>query len=753
MSTQPDEPLDDEPRDDAEVIDIEEGRRRRTGTDTDDYEDGPDDDSTEVLTGRVVEHQGERLPGTDLAAPDDDSDDEDDGDADGPVFRATVRVVRLVIRQPAYVAGGAKVTGRRYWESRTTARHERMMRAAEAQGDYQAILEWEERARAFRAERHERRMAMLAAPVHAARALAVTAIAGTGLLLALGIALAVSERKPRELIGPFLVTVDVVRTTVAIASVLWVWVLILAPAAALLALWQVGRSRQELPTWLMAPAQADDPGRDLIPDEGAILNALRNLGIPALNRKFKEGWQPRWVTATERVDGIAYRTQILLPEGVPVEEINKKKPVLAHNLLRHPADVWLTEPRNQPGVLDLYVADQNSLSGPVPPWPLLKDGRTDFFKGVPVGVSQRRAVITARLMAANYMIGGIMGVGKSSLVIALLLGAMLDPLVEIEVYVMAFNVDYDPMRERLRVLVKGDEDEQILGALQALRALRDEVTQRGKLLEKLGGEEVVLTRAIAERDPRMRPKIVVFDECHELFMHKKYGPEAAELAVKVMKKARKTGITLIFVTVSPGKDSIPKDVTRNTSHRAAFAVGDHFANDGILGSGKHKAGITATTLSPTEDIGTALTVGFTRNPFELLRCCHIRKEAGRDEITPVVRRALALREQEGITGQDTAPAQDDTPARDLLADLAHLLGTERRMRTTIALQRLAALAPATYEGWTGETLKAALTDIDPHLAPHRYDGYPVVDASKIRAALGERAEQTPLQDENDQGVE
>jgi len=741
-----DRPLDDDPRDDAEVIDIDQHRRR---TPADNTPQDTDDDAPEALTGRVVAHQGEHAPpGADLAEPDGEDEDEFD---DTPLFPAAGRALRALARQPAYVVSGGKVTARRYWEARTTARHERMMRAAEAQGDYQAILEWEERARAFRTERHERRMALLAAPVHAARATAVTAVTGTGVLLVLGVALAASEHNPHEIISPFMVTVDVIRAAITLAAILWGPAVIVSLCAGLIALWAIGRSRRELPTWLMAPAELAAEQRDLVPDEGAILSALRNLGYPALTRAFKEGWVPRWVTATERVDDMAHHTQVLLPQGVTVEEVNKRKKVLAHNLLRHPTEVWLHEPRNQPGVLDLWVADQGSLSGPVPPWPLLKTGRTDFFKGVPVGISQRGAVIVGRLMAANYMIGGIMGVGKSSLVIALLLGAMLDPIVEIEVYVMAFNVDYDPMRERLRVLVKGDEDEQILKALQALRALRDEVTQRGKLLEALGGEEVVLTRAIAERDARMRPKVVVFDECHELFMHPKYGKEAAELAIKVMKKARKTGITLIWVTVSPTKDSIPRDVTRTTNHRVAFAVGDHVANDGILGTGKHKAGITATTLSPTEDIGTALTVGFTRNPFELVRSYHIRKEAGRDEVTPVARRALELREQDGITGQGAPESeQEQAGERDLLDDLSTVLGAERRMRTTIALQRLAGLAPEVYEGWSGETLKAALTAIDPALAPHRYNGNPVVDSAKVRAALGERAEQTPLDDETDQ---
>lgn len=64
------------------------------------------------------------------------------------------------------------------------------------------------------------------------------------------------------------------------------------------------------------------------------------------------------------------------------------------NLLRKPVGVWPTEPPKQPGVLDLWVADQGSLSGAVPPWPLLAEGVTDYFKGVPVAMSQRGEPIT-----------------------------------------------------------------------------------------------------------------------------------------------------------------------------------------------------------------------------------------------------------------------------------------------------------------------------------------------------------------------
>jgi S-DNA-T family DNA segregation ATPase FtsK/SpoIIIE len=638
---------------------------------------------------------------------------------------------RLTVRHSAYVAGGVRILAKRTWDGRTVARHERMMRSAEAAGQHDVAMEWEQRAALFRQQRHARRMDLLKAPQQLAKAAAVATGTTSGLLVGLGAVLAVAEHDPWQILTPTLVTIDLVKWAVVIVSIVWGPAVFLAPWIAFLGLWNTGRRGQAAPQWAL-PAAAQD-GRDVVPDEGAILNALRHLGIGPLNKAFKDGWQPRWVSPTGRL-GNGWQTQLQLPLGVTVEMIVNKKRVLAHNLLRLPVEVWPTQPRDQPGVMDLWVADQGSLSGPVPPWPLLTDGTSDYFKGVPVAVSQRGEPVFGKLMAANYMVGGVMGVGKSSMVVSLLLGAMLDPLVEIDVYVMAYNVDYDPMRPRLRTLVKGDEEAQLRAARDALRALRDDVTLRGKLLDELGGENTKLTRELAMRDPRMRPRVVVFDECHELFMDKQYGPEAAELAIKVMKKARKVGITLIWATVSPTADSIPRDVTRNTSHGVAFAVGDHVANDGLLGTGKHKAGITATTLSPTEDIGTAVTVGFTRNPFELIRTYYVRKDAEVDQVSPVVARAMALRE--GIEPADAV--EPDKPV-DHLADIAAAIGDQVRVRTTEMLQLLDRHNPTVYRGWTHQQLKAVLEAAGAEGSP--YNGYPVVSRARVLAALAERDEQ------------
>jgi S-DNA-T family DNA segregation ATPase FtsK/SpoIIIE len=648
----------------------------------------------------------------------------------------TRTALRAAARHGAYIAGGTGILARRAWDGRTVARHERMMRAAEAAGDHEAAKEWEQRAQAFRQQRHARRMELLTSGPRVVKSAAVGTAGTAGGLLALGTVLAIADHHPAQVVAPLLFTAHTIRTLVWLACLVWGPATVLGPWLLLAMVWNTGRKGQAAPRWALPAAEQEQ--RDVVPDEGAILDALRHLNLGPLNKAFKDGWQPRWMQPTTRL-GKGWHSHLQLPMGVTVEMVNGRKDVLAHNLLRLPVEVWPTEPADAPGTLDLWVADQGSLSGAVPPWPLLTEGTSDYFKGVPVGVSQRGEPVLGKLMAANYMVGGIMGSGKSSLVVGLLLGAMLDPLVEIDVYVMAYNVDYDPMRERLRTLVKGDDDEQVEAALEALRDLREEVTARGKLLEELGGQTVKLTRDLAERDPRMRPRVVVFDECHELFEHKKYGEEAAELAIKVMKKARKVGITLLFVTVSPTASSIPKDVTRNTSHRVAFAVGDHVANDGLLGTGKHRAGITATTLNPAENVGTALTVGFTRNAFELIRAYYVRKDAEVDQVTPVVQRALALRE--GITPATatTTPTGDTGDTVDHLADVATVLGTTDRMRTQEVLQHLAHLNPRQYRGWSFTDLRDVL---DPIGAVRKSDGRMVVDRTKVRDALNDRTTDT-----------
>ncbi len=91
----------------------------------------------------------------------------------GPPRPAPLRVIRVVARHEhtravgrnlAYVPLGAAVVTRRLWDSRTAARYERWMRAAEASGDLDKVLALEERLAEFRRDRHQRRIDMIEVP-------------------------------------------------------------------------------------------------------------------------------------------------------------------------------------------------------------------------------------------------------------------------------------------------------------------------------------------------------------------------------------------------------------------------------------------------------------------------------------------------------------------------------------------------------------------------------------------------------------
>ena len=494
----------------------------------------------------------------------------------------------------------------------------------------------------------------------------------------------------------------------------------------------LGRTRAELPAWLTTPADLDSDTMDELPDESTIVNALRNLDIPGFKRALKEGWRIRFLEPPH-LDGKGWRAQIALPPACPMVEIVRRKTTLAHNLVRFPNEVWPTEPH--PSVLDLWVAKPGSLSGPVDPWPLLEDldhARTDYFTGVPVAVTIRGDVVRGRFSEANYAVGGSMGSGKSSLVITLLLGAMLDPLVDIDVVVMAQNADYEPMKPRLRSLVTGAGEDTVDACMTLLSGLYEDLSVRGQALKE--HDQRAVTRAIAEQDPRLRPRIVVVDECQNLFMGN-HGKPAIETASKLMSTARKYAITLMFLTPEPSKDALPRKITSITSNKACFAIGDQMANDAVLGTGSYKAGISAVGLTPKTDegpgdVGTCMARGFTATPG-LLRSFYVpQADAHR-----VTQRALQLRQQHGI---HTATGPQQAPARDPLVDIATVLGQAPRMKTMDLLQRLVELHRPTYQQWTARTLTAFLSGHQ--AAPYKTEGAMQVSAARIHEALTTRHE-------------
>lgn len=381
-------------------------------------------------------------------------------------------------------------------------------------------------------------------------------------------------------------------TVGVVVKALTVAALVAAVPVGVVLAWHEGKRVATPPRWLVSD---DEKAQlDSVIDERMISLALAHLGIPALTAFFKEGGALIY-TVVPRVDGDGTYAQARLPMGVTAEQVAEPRPraKLAANLNRASLECWPTK-GDEDGILDLWVADKGVLGRGAGPWPLLEDGQVDVFDGVPFGRSQRGEVITARLFESNWLIGGRPGQGKSAAMRTLLLGAALDPTVEIWAYVLGESPDFAPFAPRLSRYRMGMDDAVAEEALQALRDALAEMERRGRVLGAQPGTPPKTNRRLANRAALgLHLLVIAVDECHELFQHPDHGKEAAMLAIRLIKRGRKYGIVLLLATQSPTKDSIPREVTRNVACGVAFSVADHVANDGLLGSGRYKAGVRA----------------------------------------------------------------------------------------------------------------------------------------------------------------
>ncbi|GAA5135496.1 cell division protein FtsK [Pseudonocardia adelaidensis] len=633
-----------------------------------------------------------------------------------------------------YIGTGVWVVVRRVWEAHTQSRYERMMRQAELAGDMQRLIDWEQRSERARALRHKRRMDWIAAPFALAKAVAVAALTVAGMLLALGITLAVGYGDISWVLAPLQAAMDLIAWVVWLVTVVWLPLVLAAPWLALAVLWQLGRTHGTVPTWAASTRLRDQEGVIVTP--GGVATALAHLGIGKLNEAIKKGWEVEFLTPPVRVNNCGYHAAFSLPMGVTPDMIADRRDVLARNLNRAPLEVWPTA-AERAGYVDLWVADPGSTEKPAPPYPLLHDGKADVFAGIPFGVSQRGDVIVVVLPGGNLVFGGLMGQGKSNAARVTMLGAALDPLCELWVFVFANNGDFDAYQPRLARYHRGIDDTVAAAALQALRDLYEKVAQREARLAELGAKKV--TRALAEKHPELRPLTALFSECHELFGHEQFGKEAADLAVQTMRRGRKTAITLAFDTQSSRADAIPPKIVELVKVNACFAVKSWRSNDGFLGDGSFQAGIRATELRPGKDVGTSLLTGATDERFEILKWFYIEADddTGYDAAAEVIERAMTYLEP-GSTHVGTAIAATRTQTeRDIIADVAAVLG-DAKVNVADVPPRLRKLAPdhPLYRSMSGVQLRAILAEHGVKV-PSTGRRYPV-DPAAIRARLAER---------------
>jgi S-DNA-T family DNA segregation ATPase FtsK/SpoIIIE len=637
---------------------------------------------------------------------------------------ATHERTKTVARHGAYLIAGGKVVAKRSWDARTAARHERMLRLAESTGDHELAKHWEQRAEHHREARHKRRMAMLHAPITAAKALVYGAVG----LFFLGVVLSVAGTHASPM-RPLMDVAHAVQTVMALAGDGWHYGRWALPFLVAYGLWTAGRKSAEVPAWLVTSSDGDD----LVIDERTITLAVKALRIQGVTEHLKKG-MPLQYLVPAREDGRGTYAELRLPGGVSAEKVAKRRTDLATSLHRASKEVFPSV-GSEAGILKLWIADKGRLEEGAGPYPLLDEGRADFFKGFPLGRTLRGDLITAPVNGRNTIVGGMPGQGKSSAARVLMAGAALDPSCELRIWVPDANFDFELFKRRCSHYVMGAEEEFVAEILEACELLHEEIQARGRLLTDM--EEPEVTRRIADADRRLRPLITLLEEAHVAFQHPKFGKDISRLTVENVRLGRKRAVHQIVSTQAPTKDSIPRDVTRNCSNGLAFAVGDHVANDALLGQGAYRGGHRATELLPGTDRGVCLAKGLSGQRSELTQVHFISITRELDELTPLIDRAV-----EAVADWDASllAAPERAVSRDLLADLGEVLaGAVESVPIADVPRMLRALAPSwpAYRNLTGKELVGRLAELGVKV-PSTGNKWPL-DPAAVRMALDERA--------------
>ena len=452
-------------------------------------------------------------------------------------------------RNVAYVGIGAAVITRRLWESRSTARYERHIRSAEAARRPRGGPGVGRRSGSkFLKDRHARRADLVELPLKVARELPKIAAGVLGLLVAIGILLAIASRnspgggrpgqggrahrrvgRPSRSPSPTGRSCSARRGSCSASCA--------GPGAA----------TRTPPRPVVGGGQAGRRGRrGLVITADTIVLALQHLPVPALRQAFKNGWTPLFHTLPVR-DGRGYSAVFSLPLGVTAGMIADQRPVLARNVHRAEVEVWPSDaekagtgPAGIGGGVDRRQGRPVQARAGIP---AAARGHGRRVRGRPGRGDAARRGDRVPVVGNNFVAGGQMGQGKSNACRVVMLGCALDPLAELTCSCSRTTATSTPTPRGWRSTSRASRTTRSPRRSPGCIELYAEVARREGRLAELGAKKVTrgagagppgpaAHRGAVQRVPRaVRPPGA-------------RRTVAAELATKTAKRARKTGITL-----------------------------------------------------------------------------------------------------------------------------------------------------------------------------------------------------------------
>ncbi|MER6428443.1 FtsK/SpoIIIE domain-containing protein [Streptomyces sp900105245] len=641
----------------------------------------------------------------------------------------TRTAARAVARHSLYVAGGARIVGRRAWDGRTAARYERYMRTAEAAGNFDAAAEWEERGQRFREARHRRRMDLLHSPLDVAKGAGISVGMRIGGLVLLGIAMAVATKNASDVVTPLMAVVEFINLMITIVRVVWGPAITIGPFLALLALWSVGAHQKAAPQWVLPANVRTGEGEPITPS--IVVKALRDLGVPALRKAITEmGDAGASMLSPIVIAGCGVEVDVTLPSGVSTNEVQSKRRKLAENLSRHEHEVFITIP-TAARTVRLWVADSGALDEPIGPSPLVTDETmtADYAKGrAPWGQDLRGDAAALSLYQRHLLITGLSNQGKTVALRSLALWLSLDKSVQFLMGDLKGVGDWAMFDGLASTLIQGPTDEHVI-----------------QVTEMVEGAVAEMNRRIQAPPGTVFPALIVLvDEAQVAFMcpvkdeeGRFYGGSKATsryfMAVrKIHNQGRAVNVLMWQGTQDPTDQNLPKLVREGAHTRASLALGTESQARMALGDKAVDGGAAPNLLRPGLDQGTLVVassgIDIPKGQSSITVRTHYVDD---DAAVAITDRAKALRD--GVT---TLHAIERKEEHDPLADIAAVIGDAARLRTQDVIKRLSALNPTAYGDWSPGDLTRVLEDAGAE--PYKSDGRMVVGRDRVARALANR---------------
>ncbi|MER7517801.1 hypothetical protein [Streptomyces sp. NPDC126499] len=271
--------------------------------------------------------------------------------------------------------------------------------------------------------------------------------------------------------------------------------------------------------------------------------------------------------------------------------------------------------------------------------------------GIPVAYGKRGNAIRLLLTNQSTVIGGRSRSGKGVGASNLIVGAAMDPMVNLRIVAGKHNGEWDPYaRAGIASTYFKPSPERLLALLKALLSDKDrrerDLGKRAKsklihsLIGEIGGVEVLV---IDELATYTRPGKPLRDEILAAI------EELSQVALGA-------GILLVLITQYPEVDVLPQAISMNCGTKWAMLVENASQSNAILGSGQAGAGRDASKFDPPRP-----GLGWLVDPFagvtDLARSFDLDEDE-RGEITELLQRAAGFRQAAGrLAGQWDDPIE------------------------------------------------------------------------------------------------